>query len=115
MPAFILPIPDPGPLPNPAPVTLISEEDADILAKTLKSAGEAIEQFLLHLESMPSITGRGLIEVFQTILSGGILDRTGDVFVRINKIAARLPIAQEAQALGLGAISNMSTIPGFKH
>jgi hypothetical protein len=101
-------------LPNPVPVELISSQDATLIAKDLRSAGEAIERILLRLEGMASLEGRSLVEVLQAILTCGAVEQVGDVFSRLSEIAARLPIMQEVQTLGLGALAGMN-ISSLKH
>lgn len=103
-----------APLPNPIPVELISSQDANTLAKELRILGEAAERILLLYEKTPGLQGRSLVEVLQAILTCGAIEQVGDVFARLSEVAARLPITQEAQVLGLGALTGID-ISSLKH
>lgn len=102
-----------NPLPEAAPEStstwVLSKEDTAEFAKDLTIAGEAIARILLRYEGSPSLKGLSLVETLQAFLASSVLEASGGVFKQIAEIATRLPIWQEAQALGLSAISGTPT------
>ena len=104
-----------GPIPNPTPTQIVSPSDAEEISQLLATIGEAAEKILLRVEGMSTLQGLSLVEVLQAFLASGVMEASASTFQRIPEIVARLPVAQEAQALGLSMVSSIGAASPLKH